>query len=74
LLENALWDFGLLSGKDASRIYNFVGTSKPSNNSVDPISGDSWLIRDDGSALPDQAIEQRRFANIRASDDRDQGQ
>jgi hypothetical protein len=69
LLEDALWDFSLLSGEDTPGIYNFVGTPKPSNNSVDSISRDARLICDDGSALPDQPIEQRGFSNVRASDD-----
>ena len=74
LFEDALRDLGLFAGKDAAGIYNFIGTSVPADNSVDSIARDAGLGSHDGSALANEAIEQRGFSDIRASDDSDQGQ
>jgi hypothetical protein len=68
LFEDALRDLGLFAGDNATSVYNFVGTSMPTDNSVDSIARDAGLIRHDGSPLADQPVEQCGFSNVWASD------
>src|SRR6266511_5362431 len=38
----------------------------------DPVPGCLWLVRHDGQLRADEPVEQRRFAGIRATDERDE--
>jgi hypothetical protein len=40
---------------------------------MDAIARDAWLIADDGAALARDAIEERRFAYVWATDDNNCG-
>jgi hypothetical protein len=73
-MEDLNWNFSLLAGYDASGINDFERSSIPRGTAIDTISSDAWLVCNDRTALPDDAVEQSGFANVRSADDGDEWQ
>ena len=72
LFEDLSRDLGFLAGNDAAGVDNLEGSPVPSSRAIDAIAGDAGLIGNDRSALADEAVEERRLANIGPADDGDQ--
>ena len=48
--------------------------SEQGSFALTPVAGDAWPIVDQRQALADEAVEQRRFTDVRPADNRDSGQ
>src|SRR6266404_8305724 len=57
---------------DAARIHNSKLVPKPFDLAIEAVARDARLIADDGAPRSRQMVEQRRFADVRASNDGDE--
>src|SRR5258706_9332415 len=64
----------LFTRNDAAGINDLERSSIPGGTTIDTVSSDARLIRNNGLALPDDSVEQSGFANIRPADNGNQGQ
>src|SRR6516162_3486358 len=55
LFKNALRDFCLFAWNDAAGVYNFVGASVPTDNSVNSVARNARLVGNDRPALANKA-------------------
>jgi hypothetical protein len=55
-------------GEDAARIHHPELVAAPFHLAIEAVAGDAGLVADDGAPRSGQMIEQRRFADVRASD------
>jgi hypothetical protein len=60
----------ILAEQDAARVDDHERLSQPLALAVQAVARDAWGVLHDGYALPNQAVEQRGFADIGASDNR----
>ena len=74
LFENSPGDVCFRAGNHPARVYHLEGTSVPGCRALYPVACDSRLVGNNGAALADKAIEERRLADIRTADDRYQRQ
>jgi hypothetical protein len=56
---------------DARRVHEYRLHAALGANAKQAVARGLWLGRGDGELLPDQAIEQRRLADVRPADDGD---
>jgi hypothetical protein len=58
-------------GNDAARIHNSKCMSKPFHLAIEAIPRNAGFVSDNSAPRPSQMVEERRFADVRASDNGD---
>jgi hypothetical protein len=74
LLENFCGNYCLVVGDDSAGVDQGKAFSIPIRFTVNAIARDARLVADNRAPLADQAIEQRRLADVRPADNRDERQ
>jgi hypothetical protein len=72
LAEDLRRDEILVFGNNAARIHHSKLVSEPFDFAIEAVSRDARLVSDDGAPRSSQVVEQRRFADVGASDDGDE--
>ncbi len=57
----------------AARVDDLEATARPLGLVADPVTGDAGLVLDHGLTTADDAVHQRRLADVRTADDRERG-
>jgi hypothetical protein len=60
-------------GNDASRVDDAEVAPAPFTVSVEAVSGDAGFVADDSATGPDQAVEERGLADVRAANNGEEG-
>ena len=68
LAENLGGDQRFVFGNDAAGIDHAQRPARPFGFAVETVAGDAGLVADDGAARSDEAVEERRFADVGAAD------
>src|SRR5450631_703255 len=69
LTENFRRDEVFIFGNDAARIHHSELVSEPFNLAIKAVACDAGLVADDSAPRSCQMVEERRFADVRPSDD-----